>query len=326
MYVTLAILVIAAVGLIGLYYLFPGKLLDLFWYLMRRSSRLRLHTVRVDGDDWPCLMGGPETAQVLVLLHGFGADKDNWTPYARHFTREYRVIAPDLPGFGDNFKDPDRQYDVAAQATRLHAFLRAAGVSQQFHLGGNSMGGYIALEYALSHPDRLLSLTLLDNAGVLSANKSEVQLALDRGENPFAMNAPEDMERLFRLAVYKPMYIPAAFIRVMFEKASKQQAFLETVQRTMMAEIDTGEMNRKLPAVATPTLIIWGRHDRLVDVSTVDVLSALIPDSRSVVMEETGHVPMLESPAETAAHHLDFLKRVSSATRHPGRELPGALP
>jgi len=315
---TLLIILIALIaGLVVFYYALPERFVAVSLYPMRRSSGLRLKSVQVDGDEWPYLEGGPESAMALVLLHGFGADKDNWTLYARYFTKAFRVIAPDLPGFGDNIKDPNRTYGATEQAQRLDRFFQAIGITGRFHIGGNSMGGYISLEYTLTHPERVLSLTLLDNAGVLAARKSVVELELDQGGNPFEMKSMADFDRMMRLVAYKPMYIPGVFKRVFLARARQQQAFLEQVMRAVYAQIETGAMNEKLPGVGAPTLIIWGRQDQMVDVSTVDVLTERIPDNRSVILEETGHVPMMERPRETAEIHISFLREVQDRRRAP---------
>src|SRR3546814_19671079 len=88
-------------------------------------------------------------------------------------TRDYHVIAPDLPGFGQNERNPDLAYDLQAQTARLKAFADTLGLSRP-HVGGNSMGGWIALRYAIEYPDALASLILLNNAGVNGANESEL--------------------------------------------------------------------------------------------------------------------------------------------------------
>src|SRR3546814_6124508 len=93
---------------------------------------------------------------------------------APYLTRDYHVIAPDLPGFGQNERNPDLAYDLQAQTARLKAFADTLGLSRP-HVGGNSMGGWIALRYAIEYPDALASLILLNNAGVNGANESELQ-------------------------------------------------------------------------------------------------------------------------------------------------------
>ena len=306
----LLILAVALVGFLVFYFIFPVTLVDQTLGLMRRISRLKTKSVDVEGEAWPYLDGGPESPEIVVFLHGFGGDKDNWTPYARFFTKSYRVISPDLPGFGENSKHPDRDYGAAAQAERLESFLQALQIKEKVHLAGNSMGGYIALAYALAYPERLRSLTLLNSAGVLGEHKSELEIALNKGENLLEMKSMEDFDRLLDFVSYKHIPIPAVFKRVMLAKALENQDFQDGILWTINEEIQGDSMKHELPRISSPTLILWGRHDRLVDVSVVDVLETRIPDSEAVVMEETGHVPMLERPKEAAAHHIRFLQQI----------------
>ena len=307
----LVILAIALVGFLVLYFIFPTTLVDQTLGLMRRISRLKTKSIVVDGETWPYLEGGPESGEIVVLLHGFGGDKDNWTPYARFFTKSYRVISPDLPGFGENNKRPGLDYGAAAQAERLESFLQALQIKEKVHLAGNSMGGYIALAYALGHPERLRSLTLLNSAGVQGENKSELEIALNEGNNLLEMRSMEDFERLMDFVSHKHIPMPAVFKRVLLARALKNQDLQDGILWTINQEIQGNAMKEALDRISTPTLILWGRHDRLVDISVVEVLDALIPDSQAVVMEETGHVPMLERPKETAAHQIRFIQQIS---------------
>ena len=133
----------------GIYYLFPAWLVALLVGMVRKWGRMSAKSVIADGITWPYLEGGPPDGEVVVMVHGFGGDKDNWPLYARHFTKRYRVIAPDLPGFGGNVRDPKLNYGGPAQTERLHAFVTELGLDN-IHLAGNSMGGFISLTYALT--------------------------------------------------------------------------------------------------------------------------------------------------------------------------------
>ena len=140
----LVILAIALAVPILLYFLAPRLLVDTAVNALRRKGGLTEKAVIAGGLRWPYLEGGDPTGDVVVLVHGFGGDKDNWAFYAPFLTKRYRLICPDLPGFGDTSRDPALDYDCRLQADRLREFLDALGV-EKCHLGGNSMGGYIAL-------------------------------------------------------------------------------------------------------------------------------------------------------------------------------------
>jgi len=197
--------------------------------------------VGFDGRTWPYLEGGDPSKPTLVMVHGFGADKDHWTFYAPWLTKDYRLIAPDLPGFGENDRDGELPFDVGSQAARLKDFLDALGIDRP-HLGGNSMGGWIALRFAIDYPDAL-----------------------------------------------------------------KHRDLLDKIFWTIADEMEAKPLNDELHKVTVPTLIIWGRHDKLIDVSCVAVLEKGIADSRSHIFEHIAHVPMIEDPKATAEVQRAFL-------------------
>src|SRR3546814_17114874 len=130
------------IAFVLLYFLFPGRLVALMRSLVRRRGRLVRKSIAVDGRVWPYLEGGDPSKPALVMVHGFGADKDHWSFYARLMTRDYRLIAPDLPGFGENDRDPALPFDIASQTARLTASLAALGTERP-HLGGHSLGGWL---------------------------------------------------------------------------------------------------------------------------------------------------------------------------------------
>ena len=291
----------------GLYYLFPARLVALVIGTMRRWGRLSAKSVVVDGITWPYLEGGPSDGEVVVLIHGFGGDKNNWPLYARHFTKRFRVIAPDLPGFGENVRNPEWHYGGTAQTERLHAFLMELGLDD-IHLAGNSMGGFIGLNYALTHPGRLKSLTLINAAGVKSTNKSELELAIDEGKNLLVATSLDDFDRLLDFVMHKRIPSPKFMMQAMLEVQIRHREFLDQIFWAITDEALQEPLTKRLGEVSTPTLIIWGRHDRVIDVSCADVMAAGIPDNRLVILEDVGHVPMIESPSETAKHHIKLIE------------------
>ena len=166
---------------VAFYYLFPGVVFKVLRNVERGSAGLEQRGLDVGTIHMKYLEGGQ--GDVLVLLHGFGGDKDNWTRVAKYLTPHFSVVMPDLPGFGDSTKDLDAQYTILAQVDRLHAFLTELGINK-FHLGGNSMGGYIAGFYAAKFPREIQTLWLLAPGGVISAQPSEFHLLLSKGGNP----------------------------------------------------------------------------------------------------------------------------------------------
>jgi abhydrolase domain-containing protein 6 len=248
--------------------------------------------------------GGPREAETILLIHGFAANKDNWPRFARYLTDRYRVIAIDLPGFGESSK-PDASYDVGSQVERLAAFIRALGI-QRLHLVGNSMGGHIGALYAARYPSQVLSLALFANAGVTSPRPSELRQRLENGQaNPLLADSAEDFQRLLDFVFVEPPDLPERVKGYLAERAvassaSNRRIFQQLVERYIPLEPE-------LPKIQAPTLLLWGDRDRLLDVSSIEVMRPLLKKPSVVIMANCGHAPMVERPEETARHYLAFL-------------------
>ena len=306
--IILTIVGILVLSLIAIYAFFPRSLFRFLRNALRRKGNLKEKSVKVGDIDWPYLEGGPAAGEPLVLLHGFGGDKDNWAMYAPKMVGKYRLIAPDLPGFGDNIRDIGRDYDMATQAARVRDFLDAMGI-EKCHLGGNSMGGFIALRFALDYPERLLSMTLFNNAGVVGVNESELQKEAQAGRNPLEIHSAADVKRMLAFVAHKPMKVPGQFRKIFYEDFAAHRELLDKIFWNLVEDGTVKPLNDQLSRVTAPTLVIWGRHDQLIDVSCVKVLADGIADSEAVIFEDAGHVPMIEKPKETAARHLEFLAK-----------------
>jgi pimeloyl-ACP methyl ester carboxylesterase len=293
-----------------LYLFFPQILFDRARKALRSRGDVRAQRVDVGGISWPYLEGGNPNGPPLVLVHGFGGDKDNWVFLAPHMKSDFRLIFPDMPGFGENTRDLALDYDMATQAARLRGFLDALGLDR-VHLGGNSMGGCIALRFAIDFPERLSSLTLFNNAGVLGTKDSELQdvYNADPTVNPLIPRDAGDFDRLMAFIAVNPRPIPGQFKKLLYADFDRNRALLDKIFFGMAAELLANPYNDDLGRVTAPTLIIWGRQDRLIDPTCADVQHAGIAGSEIMIFENVGHVPMVEDPAACAAVQRPFLAK-----------------
>jgi len=238
----------------------------------------------------------------LVLLHGFGANKDNFTRVARYLTPHYRVIVPDLVGFGESSHPPKADYAPAAQAERVRAFLRQLGLAK-FHLGGSSMGGHIALTYAAAHPAEVESLWLLSAAGVWSAPPSELrQKAQQTGDNPLTVQDEDEFAALVSQVTARPLGIPRPFLDVLAQERIRNFELEERIARQLAAD----SVESRIRGLAIPTLIVWGQEDRVLHPGTAGILQMLLVKSDVVMMQGVGHLPMIEAPEACALDYLRF--------------------
>lgn len=292
---------------VGFYFLLPGTMFDLAIKAERSAAGLTPNSIQVKGLRFEYLEGGK--GDVLVLLHGFGANKDNWTRFGKHLTPHFRVIAPDLPGFGESSLASDNDYTISIQAERVRAFITALGI-KSLHIGGNSMGGYIAGVYASRYPKELKSLLLLAPAGVDASETSEMNRRLVDGKpNPLIVESIEDYERLLDFVFVKRPFIPRPIKKIFVQEAIEHQPLNRKIFKQIRSSVDTPPLEILLKGLPVPTLILWGTQDRVLHVSGAKILETAIPNATAEVLEAVGHVPMIEKPKVTAKLYLSFLKQ-----------------
>jgi len=301
---TLLLAVAATAALVlALDYALPQWMARRWLGLERARSGLRLGHAAVPGFTMPYLDGG--SGEPLVLVHGFGGDKDSFTRIARFLTPRFRVVAPDLPGFGDAGRDPQARYHIDAQVERLRAFLGELGLGA-VHLGGNSMGGFIAAQYAASYPESVRSLWLLDAAGAARARDTPlIGRYLETGEMPLLVRAEADYAELLRAVAHRMPPLPHSLRRVLARRAVADFELHRRIFREI--GIESPPLDARYGTIRAPTLIVWGREDRILNPAAGEDMRAAIPRSRLLVMDATGHLPMIERPRATASAFVDFL-------------------
>ncbi len=287
-----------------IYFVFPEKGYRLSIALERKAAGLTEKQVQADEFTVHYLDGG--RGETILLLHGFGADKDNWIRMARHLTANYRVVALDLPGFGMSSRPEAASYTIPDQAARLDRIAAAIGLDS-FHLAGNSMGGAIAGRYAAEFPDKVKTLMLLNTGGLANCpKKSEFWKQLEEGKNSLLLERPEDFERMLAFVFVRPPWIPGPVKAYLARQAIARRPFNEKV----FQQIRSGEwtLEQDLPRIRARTLILWGDQDRLIDVSCTETLEQGLADSTTAILKDCGHAPMMERPQETARLYLGFLQ------------------
>ena len=298
---SLALVTAAAYGLLDRYKM---EVYQSAITLQADAAGLQHHQISAAGFDWSYLENGLRGQKpTLLLIHGFGASKENWLDLSRHLKDDFHLVLVDMPGHGETSFDPAQEYDLDDQVQRLHAFTQAIGVSQ-FHMIGNSMGGGISALYAGTYPGTVASTILLNPAGIFDV-KSEFDGYLDQGQNPLIVEDEEDFKFLVSFAMEQAPLIPwplsaASTIKMRERKATNDQIFADLTGPHDFVFKDV------ITRITTPTLIAWGKQDRVLAAANANEFQRLIPASKIALLEGVGHVPMMEVPAETAALVRDF--------------------
>ena len=283
-------------------FIIPEKLYDFSVKMQYSGAGLVRKEMTVDNHRIVYFEGG-SGSETFVLIHGLGADKTHWIQLAKNLPG-YHFIIPDLPGFGESSKLQTEKYDVESQVGRLDKFLVKLGL-KKFYIAGNSMGGNISALYAVKYPDKTKALILLDNLGINSPEKSEIEKLIRIGENPLVVKNRDGFKKLMKALFVKEPYIPYPLQKVLADRAVKNGDFIEKVFKDL---IDYPVMlERHLAAISMPTLIIWGDKDQLLDVSSVQVLEKGIKNHTTRILKDCGHLPMMERPVETAGYIKAFI-------------------
>ena len=253
----------------------------------------------------------PADAPVVVMLHGFTGSKDNWYPLAERLRGKYRLLIPDLPGWGDSERQVGADYGYAAQAARVDAFIRALSPGRPVVLLGHSMGGGIAALVAARYPADVARVGLLDAAGV-RFNDNRFGLDVLAGENPFAVSDRATLQRyidtVFHRDAAKP-WIPWPASRGLIARRRGDAAF----EQSVLDRIGRGPDNL-LPGDAAadirqPALLLWGKQDAVIDPSALDRYAAKMPQASRVLLDDSGHMSLMEQPDAVATAVIALIER-----------------
>jgi pimeloyl-ACP methyl ester carboxylesterase len=282
--------------------------LDIDW-------RTHQRWVSVAGQPVNTIELGENDASPLVFIHGLSGSWPNWLEQLPVFADSHRVIAMDLPGFGHSPMPPER-ITISGYARLLDGLFDELGIDAAT-IVGNSMGGFVSAELAIAFPQRVERLVLVSPAGLSTYRHprgTRALPALHRAERIVAaytawMASKSDIvtKRAFLrnatlgLVTRHPGRLPAALAAEQLRGAGKP-GFIQALE----ANLDY-DFRDRLPEIACPTLIVWGDSDRVITVRDAAVFAEMIPGSRKVVYEDTGHMAQIERPSAFNALLKEFL-------------------
>lgn len=255
---------------------------------------------------------GPKDQKLpIVLLHGTGSSLHTWEPTVAQLKDQYRVITMDLPGFGLTGPSPQRDYTPAFYQDFITRFLETLKVDSCV-IGGNSLGGAIAWNYASHFPERVKKLILID-ALAYPTDPESMPIAFKLAETPVlkhlmkVVSAKSLAEKSVKDVYAEPSRVTPDLVDryyAMYLREGNRQAFLDR-----MNDFHTPFPFERIGMIRMPTLIIWGDKDRLIPMRFGDQLAKDLPNDTLVVLKNIGHVPMEEDPTQTTEWIRKFLAR-----------------
>jgi pimeloyl-ACP methyl ester carboxylesterase len=246
----------------------------------------------------------------LVLLHGFGASSYSWRRILPALARSYRVIAPDLHGFGATERPRDfASYTRSGQAALVLSLLDALGI-ERAHLVGHSYGGAISLWLADRHPERVRSLVLVDTAAPTYPNDRRSRLAGWKALNWLVLHGVVLTAGSVRKALEQSI-ADRSLVTPELTHAYLSRLRIEGVEAAfhgLTAPLrDTEGPEVDLSRIELPTLGVWGSEDRLVRVEDGRREIGRMRRGHFVELAGIGHMPMEECPEELVRIVLSFL-------------------
>jgi pimeloyl-ACP methyl ester carboxylesterase len=245
---------------------------------------------------------GPRGAPVLLLLHGSNASLHTWDEWAKRLSQRYRVIRYDQPGHGLTGPHPRGDYRAPAFVDVAERVRRALKVGRMV-VAGNSMGGWVAWNYALAHPERIRGLVLVDASGAPNAEPSKLPIGFRLARSPIAPLIGKLTPRpLIERSVKQSMAVQDVVTPAMIDRYHE----LLLYPGNRRATLDRAKTPRTyatpdtMARISAPTLLLWGERDTLVPLAGGRWFDRHIPDSTLIVMPGIGHIPMEEAPEASA--------------------------
>ncbi|MBI1745234.1 MAG: alpha/beta hydrolase [Acidobacteria bacterium] len=256
----------------------------------------------------------------VVLLHGFCASSYTWREVIEPLSQRFRVIVPDLKGFGLSEK-PHGDYRLETQAHLIARMLESLNI-QAAMLVGNSMGGAIAMALALDHAECVSGLILVDSAAFTISRRLHILRRL--------LAIPILSSVVTFLLYYSRRGLVRHMLSLCYYDPSKVTDQQRTVYHAPLATqlggrasiwaglaFDTTRIVRRASEITQPALLVWGETDRIIPMENARRLSSLLPNARMIVLGQCGHTPQEERPREFLEAILPFLMEHTAARMSP---------
>ena len=233
--------------------------------------------------------------ETLILLHGLFGTLDNFQYLLKDFGKTYNVIAPIMPVF----ELPLRNVSVAGLVDFMAGFVDFKKLSK-FHILGNSLGGHIALLYALKEPSHVLSIILTGSSGLY---EKAMGTTFPRREDK------EYIRKKIQSTFYDPASASDAMIDEVFAAVNDRGKVIRAI--SMAKSALRHNLADKLGQINTPALLIWGKQDAITPPFVGEKFKELLPNATLFFIDKCGHAPMLERPEEFNKYLTDFLNKLA---------------
>lgn len=282
----------------------------------RAWAGLQSKTLKVGDITWSYSEGGQAGKPIIVLIHGLAGSRDNWNRVAQALTANYHVIIPDLPASGETQVPKEFDYSVPNVTEKLRRFIEAANLTGPAHIAGHSLGGSVAMLYAGQYSFETKSLFLVNAAGVYRTATTPYLKDPNQIRN-MVVSKKGDFNFLMQQAMYAPPFIPKEIAQ------AQEQMMIGQVEQTKKMIEQVIALNKLYTpdsfalltrAIDAPTLILWGKQDKIINVEVASELKSLLKNAQPpVILDKVGHMPILEADQLVVQQYLPFLNKIQTA-------------
>lgn len=252
--------------------------------------------------------GGRISDRHILFIHGLGSSADRWLDIPDALSIYYHTIAVDLIGFGRSDKPTDLNYTIEKFSEFILEFIEKIGLSsddRKITLVGHSLGGYIAVEFAIRNMALIEKLVLVDSSGFLKGPTPLLKQYLNAAKYP----SYENVRNVFEQMVSQPWKVLPVVINTfisMINSPSAKYPFESAYQNSTTTQID---LSRVKSIEDIPTLIIWGSNDNLIPLEHIEPFKQVFKNYRVEIIEDAGHAPFVEKPAIVCEMLHSFLSQ-----------------
>jgi len=255
--------------------------------------------VEIDGNKIRYLESGT-SGKSLVLIHGLGASAERWEFVLPFFEKHFRVIVPDLIGFGLSDK-PVADYTIEFFSKFLFSFLEKIKITKPI-LIGSSLGGQITADFAANYSNMVEKLILISPSGIMKTTTPALNAYVMAALYPDEEAAKTAFEMMTGSSKRVDHHIVEGFVNRM-NLPNAKMAFMSTLLGLKNAEL----ISEKLQSISVKTMVVWGQHDPVIPIEYAQSFVTGIRDCRFYRMDNCGHTPYVEYPEKFSKLIIDFI-------------------